>query len=161
MRLPQNTPANSHRQVSNIVIIKAAIERFTLSGRMRVTLRPLMNQLPLIGSGGGGGRRGRLAPCCGAGQVGAWQVGAWSRVAGWRQLIPGMLAPRPSALTPLPPPGPLLAAQVSFTQLPRFSFDLTLFGGDASLLPGLETCERCGMCCPRVHRLVCALGSSC
>lgn len=34
------------------MIIKAAIERFTLSGRLRVTLRPLMNQLPLIGSGG-------------------------------------------------------------------------------------------------------------
>lgn len=33
------------------------------------------------------------------------------------------------------------AAQVSFTELPRFSFDLTLFGGDVSLLPGLETCE--------------------
>ena len=43
-----------HPQVSNIVIIKAAIERFTLSGRLRVSLRPLMNQLPLIGSGAQG-----------------------------------------------------------------------------------------------------------
>lgn len=30
------------------------------------------------------------------------------------------------------------AAHVSFTELPRVSFDFTLLGGDASVLPGLH-----------------------
>lgn len=120
------------------MIIKAAIERFTLSGRLRVSLRPLMNQLPLIGSGAQG------------------RQPAFERTGGGRACKPGLgtlictLAPVAllylALVLLLPPPAcPPAAAQVSFTELPRFSFDLTLFGGDASLLPGLEACER--SCC--------------
>ncbi|PSC68066.1 Extended synaptotagmin-3 isoform A [Micractinium conductrix] len=65
--------------LSNTVVIKASMERLTLQGRLRVMLRPLISQVPLIG-----------------------------------------------------------AVQVAFTQVPSFSFDLTVLGGDASLLPGLE-----------------------
>lgn len=66
--------------LSNLVVIKAAVERMTMHGRLRLTLRPLMSQLPLIG-----------------------------------------------------------AAEVAFTELPKFSFDLSVYGGDVSVLPGLET----------------------
>ncbi|KAL4853047.1 Synaptotagmin-2 [Chlorella vulgaris] len=65
--------------LSNLVVIKAACERVTLNGRLRLTLRPLSRQLPLFG-----------------------------------------------------------AVQVSFTEMPRFSFDMSALGGDVSILPGLE-----------------------
>jgi hypothetical protein len=60
-------------QVSNLVIIKAGIQRLTMNGRLRLTLRPLMSQLPLIGSGAGGlrggmSKRGHLTGCSQAGQ---------------------------------------------------------------------------------------------
>lgn len=37
------------------------------------------------------------------------------------------------------PPPPSAAAQVAFTEVPKFAFDLTVWGGDLSVLPGLET----------------------
>lgn len=38
-------------QLSNLVVIKAACERVTLNGRLRLTMRPLSPQLPLFGAG--------------------------------------------------------------------------------------------------------------
>ncbi len=45
-------------QISNIVIIKVAVENMTLNGRLRLTLRPLLGNLPLVGSGAGWGGGG-------------------------------------------------------------------------------------------------------
>lgn len=50
-------------QVSNAVAIKAAAEKLTMSGRLRVTLRPLMARLPLIGAGGRGQGAAAAAMC--------------------------------------------------------------------------------------------------
>lgn len=36
------------------MVIKAAVENMTMNGRLRLTLRPLMGSLPLVGSGAGG-----------------------------------------------------------------------------------------------------------
>ncbi|KAL4444585.1 hypothetical protein ABPG77_002402 [Micractinium sp. CCAP 211/92] len=66
--------------ISNIVIIKVAVENMTLNGRLRLTLRPLLGNLPLVGS-----------------------------------------------------------VQMAFTEIPKFAFDLTVYGGDVSVLPGMET----------------------
>lgn len=45
-------PSLPSPQLSNVVVIKAAVENFSLTGRLRLTLRPLFCKLPLVGSGG-------------------------------------------------------------------------------------------------------------
>lgn len=103
-------PALSLPQVSKVVAIKAAAESLTMTGRLRVTLRPLLNRLPLLGAG-----------------ALRWDW-VWNTALYRRACLP----------TPLPNLLPGLAAQVAFTEMPRFSFGLSLLGGDVSVLPGLE-----------------------
>lgn len=94
------------QQISNVVAIKAALERLAMKGRVRLTFKPLSNMLPLVGAGG-------CSP-----------PGSLSRTVETRM---------PCIYSPARP----LAVQVAFTETPSFTFDLSVLGGDASLLPGL------------------------
>ncbi|CAL5224210.1 g6855 [Coccomyxa viridis] len=65
--------------LATLIKLKVCMQRLIINGRLRVTLTPLMNKMPIVG-----------------------------------------------------------AAQFSLVQMPEFSFDLDVLGGDVTLLPGLE-----------------------
>lgn len=145
--------------LSNAVVVKASIERWTVSGRLRIKLRPLLSDVPIIGGV----------------QVGGWHQwgGCGQAVAGWgtvrrasylsagqhgegrieaRQPRPLHLSTLssahthalPVAATPTPTHSPnsatpLHSLQVSLVEVPRFSFDLSIWFGELAVLPGLES----------------------
>ncbi|EIE27751.1 hypothetical protein COCSUDRAFT_45975 [Coccomyxa subellipsoidea C-169] len=65
--------------ISNLIRLKVSMMRLIVNGRLRITLTPLLNDMPIVG-----------------------------------------------------------AIQVSLVEMPDFSFDLEVLGGDITLLPGLE-----------------------
>ncbi|KAK9815210.1 hypothetical protein WJX72_000038 [[Myrmecia] bisecta] len=65
--------------LSGLIMVKVGMEKLIISGRLRVSLKPLMDEIPIVA-----------------------------------------------------------AAQISLVEMPKMSFEVTLYGGNVTLLPGLE-----------------------
>ena len=108
--------------LSGLFVLKVGLERLVLSGRVRMTLIPLMSTPPLVGS---------------------VQVSADPSPREALCMLPAahVHSPRPLPVADYPPAPShrrLHPRQVALTEVPKFSFDLTVYGGDISVLPGLE-----------------------